>query len=153
MICVPMMVLLEIKFINCSQFSAQRSYRLHHHKRRGVPDKAVTTECAQLKLLQSNPWIPPILGLAKKRRYSEVIYNIQNPYLGLENVWQYWEGGGIGRAVLRWTTVPQSVLSPPTLALWYYSNWATWVTTKVACSKCKLRLAFGFIYMIFSKLK
>ena len=55
MICVPMMVLLEIKFINCSQFSAQRSYRLHHHKRRGVPDKAVTTECAQLKLLQSNP--------------------------------------------------------------------------------------------------
>ena len=26
-----------------------------------------------------------------------VIYNLQNPYLGLENGRQYWEGGGIGR--------------------------------------------------------
>ena len=46
------------------------------------------------KDLQSNPSIPPILGLTKKQQYSEngvlgVIYNLQNPYFGLEN--------GIGR--------------------------------------------------------
>ena len=52
--------------------------------------------------IQSNPSILPIFGLAKKRRYSEmavlgVIYNLQNPYLGLGNGRRYWEGGGIGR--------------------------------------------------------
>ena len=42
-----------------------------------------------------------------------VIYNIQNPHLGLEKGQRYWEGGGIGRAavlggaVLRGTIVGQ----------------------------------------------
>ena len=39
---------------------------------------------------------PPISGLTKKRRYSEivleVIYNLQNPYLGLGNGRRYWGG-------------------------------------------------------------
>ena len=29
-----------------------------------------------------------------------VIYNLKNPYLGLENERRYWEGGGIGRATV-----------------------------------------------------
>ena len=52
--------------------------------------------------LQSNPSIPPILvdwrkssGIPKTAVLG-VIYNIQNPYLGLENGRRYWEGGGIG---------------------------------------------------------
>ena len=49
------------------------------------------------------PAPPPISGLTKKRRYSEivleVIYNLQNPYLGLGNGRRYWGGGG-GRLYL-----------------------------------------------------
>ena len=71
--------------------------------------------------IQSNPSIPPILGLAKKRRYSEnggigVIYNIQNPYLDLENGRRYWEGGGIGRGAIdgddcRYILLPEKQIS------------------------------------------
>ena len=62
--------------------------------------------------IQSNPSIPPILGLAKKGGIPKtavlrVIYNLQSPYLGLENGRRYWEGGGLGRGgiALRGTTV------------------------------------------------
>ena len=57
--------------------------------------------------VQSNPLIPPILGLAKSGSISKTVvlgvkYNLQNPYLGRAAVlslegWPYWEGGGIGR--------------------------------------------------------
>ena len=48
-------------------------------------------------LIQASLPIPPFLGLAKNRRYSEMAvpigreYNLKKPYLGLEM------GGGIGR--------------------------------------------------------
>ena len=49
-------------------------------------------------VVQSNPPIPPILGLAKKQRYSENggigTYNIQNPHLRLG---RYLEGTAVFR--------------------------------------------------------
>ena len=60
--------------------------------------------------VQSNPSIPPILGLAKTAVLG-VIYNLQKSNSGLKNGRRYWEGGGIGReavsggAVLGGTTV------------------------------------------------
>ena len=58
------------------------------------------------------------LRLTKKRGIRKsailgVIYNLQNPYLGLGNGRQYWGGGGIalGGAVLGGTSVPDKTLS------------------------------------------
>ena len=61
--------------------------------------------------VQSNPSIPPILGLAKKKRYSEtaVLGVIYKKYK--THIWDLKMGGGIeraavlGGAVLRGTTV------------------------------------------------
>ena len=63
------------------------------------------------------PDLPPILGLTKKRRYFEiavldVIYNLKNPYLGLENEPLYWVGAALGGG----TTEPTQVL-PVTITL------------------------------------
>ena len=61
--------------------------------------------------LQSNPSIPPILGLAKKRRYSE------NGGIGSHNktlTWNLEMGGGIGRAaVLGGTVLWGTTVHPP----------------------------------------
>ena len=45
------------------------------------------------------------LETGEKAAVIGVIYNMQNSYFGLENGRRYWEGGGIGRGVLRGTTV------------------------------------------------
>ena len=36
-------------------------------------------------------------GIPKTAVLGVILYNIQNPHLGLENGRRYWEGGGIGR--------------------------------------------------------
>ena len=59
-------------------------------------------------LVQSNPSIPPILGLAKKRRYSKnggIYWESYITYRTL--IWDLERGGGIGRGGIEGTTVAE----------------------------------------------
>ena len=84
-------------------------------------------------LLQSSLPIPPFLGLAKNRRYSETVVlgrslTLKNPIWDLKWV-GHWEGGavlggrrGIGRAAQYWEGRLYSSTPPPQLALIVTTN-------------------------------